>query len=151
MADQNLGEFATKTFVNLIKAAKKISQIVALNSTRYAPKGWSGQLKRSIRANDPKINISTGQVFASVSAGASSSSGFQYAGFQHEKILRHYNPDGVQAQKGYSDFGTGKTRQARYNAGYELLKNRSSKYASKYMEKGLEQSDEQIDKVLAKV
>ncbi len=145
MAD-NLESFATEEFIKLIRKAKKIGQVVALNVTDRAPKGWTGQLKRSIRADKPQVI--NDQVFVSVSAFATSKTGFNYALFQHDEILRHYHPEGQKTKKGYSDFGTGKTREKRYASGYAKESPKSDSYATEYMNRGLDDSGAQIDKIL---
>lgn len=138
--------FATNEFKSMIRKAKKIGQVVAGNATDFAPKGWTGQLKRSIRASNPKV--SNNEIIVSVSAGATSIKGEQYALKQHDVILRHYTKEGLKHMKGYSDFGTGKTREDRYWDGYAKKAKGSTRYATKYMTKGLEESDKDIDTIL---
>ena len=155
MPDTDLESFAIDIQEKIIPTANKIAQLLALASTELAPPGWSGQLKKGIRAEPAKQSGDI--VYARVKAFAADASGNNYALIQHDNELRHFNPKGQPALKGFADVGyeslTGRsvktTKQARYARGYARFKDKSPKYKTEFFLRGFANSEKQIDDLIS--
>ena len=155
MPDTDLESFATDIIDKVIPTANKIAQLLALESTKLSPPGWSGQLKKGIRAE--KAVQRGNDVFARVKSFAADASGNNYALNQHDEELRHFNPKGQPALKGFADVGyeslTGRavktTKQARYARGYARFKDKSPKYKTEFFLRGFANSEKQIDDLIS--
>lgn len=118
-------------------------------SENFAPKGYTLQLSRGIRAEKPFID-SNGDVVGVISSTARSKTGYSYAEAQHNYVLRH-----VSAQPLLVSFGDnqpGDSPAARYNYGLRnaVKRNSGQKYATEYLTKGVESKHEMIVKLLVR-
>lgn len=126
-----------------VRAMALISErVAAVSAEKYAPKGWTLQLSRGIRALDPvKKN---GQIIGLViSAGTQMENGDSYAFIQHNDKKRHVKEQPVM---GYSfmDYGEGETDEERYWDGYRIHGG-TEPYATEYLIRGLNDSEVRRD------
>jgi hypothetical protein len=132
--------------LNVANALYKGTILVASEaSENFAPKGYTLQLSRGIRALKPTLNAD-GTLNGLIISSARSARGYDYALRQHDVPLRHYSEPPL--HQGYIDVGTGKTRRARYRDGYIKLKDSSPKFATEYLVKAFNERKEQLTRLL---
>lgn len=143
-----MADFVDSFRLNVASYLYKGSILAASEASEfYAPKGYTLQLSRGIRAEKPFID-SKGDVIGIISSTARSKTGFSYAGIQHDYKLRH-----VTAQPLLRSFGDGQpgdSPAARYNYGLRnaVKQNTGEKYATEYLTKGVDSRREMIVKLL---
>jgi hypothetical protein len=122
--------------------------LAASESSRvFAPKGWSLQLSRGIRAEKPYI-ASNGDVVGVITSTARTKKGKSYAGYQHNLTLRHITKQPLLLS--FGDGQKGRTAKHRYNLGLAkaVREKRGEFYATEYLTKGVESQRETIVNLL---
>ncbi|HNA77840.1 MAG TPA: hypothetical protein PKY99_00215 [Turneriella sp.] len=115
-----MADFVDALRLNIANLMYKGTILVASHASEFlAPKGWSLQLSRGIRAEKPFID-STGNIVGVISSAARSKSGFNYAVMQHNRPLRHVSPQPLLSS--FGDGMPGKTPRDRYSFGYRLAR-----------------------------
>lgn len=129
-----LGEFLRQRRKVLLGAVGLIAENIAREAADvYAPKGASypgvRSLAKGIVALKPRFVGNAIQ--CSVVSTARSSSGFDYAKYQHDTMLAHvtFMPRSLS----YVDFGGRGNREQRYSRGYKLARRGSPRYKSEYL------------------
>jgi hypothetical protein len=141
-------EYSDKIRLNVANMMYKGTILIAGHiADETAPKGWSLQLSRNIRAQKP-FQDSEGSIVGVIASSARSKGGYNYAVRQHDEKLRHVSNRPLRTS--FGDGQTGKTARARYNKGYQLARrnNTGSKFATEYMTIGLEQKREMLVSLL---
>lgn len=139
-----MANFTSALTLNLVNFMYKGTILIASYiSDELAPKGWSLQLSRNIRAQKPFVTAS-GDVVGVISSAARSKSGYNYAVRQHNEPLRHITRQPLRTS--FNDGQTGKTPRARYAKGYALarLTNSAPIYATEYLTVGVRHKREML-------
>ena len=136
--------FAESLHKELHDMVGQYTALIADESTPFAPRGWTGGLKRSIKAT--KVQDDGENITSFVQAFATDRLGNDYAFKQHEEELNHFIADGNKLPQGFDSVGEGKDKEARYWSGYR--KSKKYKYATKYFIKGYEIADKKYEILL---
>lgn len=135
---------------DLLARARDLSNIARNKAIDFAPIGWTGQLRDSIEAGPPEIRGDA--LVLTLTAGARSADGEEYAEKQHDIPLRHTGTEGRPFTKGFADFAPPLGEPAdddkrgpgerKYWAGYRAERGNANKFATQFLERG---ADEAID------
>ena len=136
--------FAESLHKSLKEMVGQFTSLIALESTDFAPRGWTNQLKNSIKSSH--VTDDGENMTSFVTAFARGKDGQDYAFKQHEQKLGHFLPDGNKLPQGFSSVGEGKDIEARYWSGYR--KSRKYKYPTKYFIKGYEIANKKYEILL---
>lgn len=145
-----MADFVDSFRLNVASYLYKGSILAASEASEfYAPKGYTLQLSRGIRAEKPFID-SQGDVIGVISSTARSKSGASYAQIQHDYVLRHVTA--APLLRSFGDGQPGDSPQARYNYGLRnaVKRNTGEKFATEYLTQGVEAKRELIVSLLAR-
>lgn len=145
-----MADFVDSFRLNVANYLYKGSILAASEASEFfAPKGYTLQLSRGIRAEKPFID-SQGDVIGVISSTARSKSGASYAQIQHDYVLRHVTA--APLLRSFGDGQPGDSPQARYNYGLRnaVKRNTGEKFATEYLTQGVEAKRELIVSLLAR-
>jgi hypothetical protein len=118
------------------------AELAAQESADFAPLGWTGQLKRGIDTLPAKIEGNA--VVGFLTASAKSAGGFDYAAMQHNEKLKHAKSQ-PPLNRGFQDFGQGRTAEKRYQSGYRKRRNKPPRpFKALFLEKGVKKATKDI-------
>jgi hypothetical protein len=135
---------------NLLLAMDQGAEIAAQKAADFAPRGATNQLKHGIETN--KAKLQGDKITGFVTSDAVSESGFHYAWFQHDELLRHFQKPSVTRglPVGFAEVGQGSSIKKRYQSGYRKRKARAPKFRTQYLERGLDAAQDDIIELLTK-